>query len=215
MKKYDEKEEIINYTSHLTAFIILSILIIPIVIKALIYGNIPKFVAFGGYFLAVGIMFLSSSLYHLSKKEKIRTICRLLDHCSIFLCIAGTYTPILIMGLSNGLSKIIFAIVWILAIIGILLNIISYKRDINSLSSKIYIVIYLVMGWISIFLAKDIIQSIGIDFFVHILLGGIFYTVGVYFYKNDKIELNHAIWHFFIIAATFFMLAGILEHFNS
>ncbi|MDY6065333.1 MAG: hemolysin III family protein [Finegoldia sp.] len=214
MKLYSEEEEIINYTSHLTSLIILAILVVPIIIKALILNDMPKFVSFLGYFVAVGLMFLSSTLYHISKNEKIRENLRLLDHCSIYLCIAGTYTPILIMGLKDSFSRLIFVIVWILAIVGILLYVILHKMGKHSLESKISIFIYLGMGWISVFLIKNIIQTIGIDFLIWILLGGIFYTVGVYFYKNNKINFNHAIWHFLIIAGTFSMLHGILEYFN-
>ncbi|MGO3752100.1 MAG: PAQR family membrane homeostasis protein TrhA [Peptoniphilaceae bacterium] len=212
MKNYETKEEIINYTSHFTALIILTILILPIILEAIFNKNMEKFISFTAYYLAVGSMFSSSVIYHFTSDFNKKRIFRLLDHCAIYLCIAGTYTPILILATPGKLSVLIALIVWLIAFIGIFIKIYSFKNDSFELANKTSIVLYLLMGWISLFLFKNIINGVGLGFFASLLAGGILYSVGVYFYKNDKIKYNHAIWHILIVAATFSILYGILKY---
>ena len=145
---------------------------------------------------------MASTLYHAWPSHK--TILKKLDHSSIFLLIAGTYTPIVLVAIGGTTGWIIFSIQWGLALIGIILKqFFVYKFKGVSLA------VYIGMGWIIIFVAKALYAHIGLGGFAVLLAGGVLYTAGTYFYKNDKIPYNHAIWHLFVMAGSFMMFLTI------
>ncbi|MDY3006510.1 hemolysin III family protein [Anaerococcus porci] len=206
--QYKKSEEITNIVSHAIGFILTLICFLPIIISAFKEEDYLKAVAFLIYMISIGLMFLSSTLYHSMTNPKLRTVFRAIDHGVIYLTIAGSYTPIILIGLRSVLSLVIFVAVWILAIAGILMNIIAFSKAKEEKISKISMIIYIIMGWLSLILFYQIIKHIGIGYLLYMILGGIFYTVGAYFYSNKKIKYNHAIWHIFILIATFTMFYG-------
>lgn len=153
-------------------------------------------------------MFLSSSLYHAMTHPLARTIFRAIDHGVIYLTIAGSYTPIILIGLRSTFSIVIFVLIWILALIGITMNIIAFTTGKEDKINKASMIIYMVMGWISLILIYQIYKYIGICYILFLLLGGLFYTIGAIFYSIKKIPYNHAIWHIFILIASFVMFYG-------
>ena len=166
------------------------------------------FLAWLIYFIAIAIMFLSSSLYHTMTNPSARTIFRAIDHGVIYLTIAGSYTPIILIGIRSTLSIVIFVLIWILALTGIAMNIIAFTTAKEDKISKASMAIYMAMGWISILLIYQIYKHIGIYYILFLLLGGLFYTIGAVFYSIKKIPYNHAIWHIFILVAAFVMFYG-------
>ena len=153
-------------------------------------------------------MFLSSSLYHAMTHPAARTIFRAIDHGVIYLTIAGSYTPTILIGIRSTFAMIIFVLIWILAIVGISMNIIAFTTAKEDKISKASMIIYLAMGWISLVLIYPIYKHIGLSYIWYLLLGGLFYTIGAVFYSIKKIPYNHAIWHIFILAAAFIMFYG-------
>lgn len=208
IKKYTKSEELTNIISHALGFIVSLICFLPIIIYAFKGEDYRKAVAFLLYMIAISLMFLSSSLYHSMTNPKLRIVFRAIDHGVIYLTIAGSYTPIILLGLRSKLSYFIFIFVWILAIFGIIMNIVTFSKGEEEKISKLSMAIYIIMGWLSLILFYQIVKYVGLGYFIFILLGGLFYTVGAYFYSNKNIKYNHAIWHIFILIATFTMFYG-------
>lgn len=206
--KYSKSEEAINIATHILGFILSLIFFIPVVLEAYRGKDLIGFLAWLIYFIAIAIMFLSSSLYHAMTNPSARTIFRAIDHGVIYLTIAGSYTPIILIGLRSTLSIVIFVLIWILALTGIAMNIIAFTTAKEDKISKASMIIYMAMGWISILLIYQIYKHIGIYYILFLLLGGLFYTIGAVFYSIKKIPYNHAIWHIFILVAAFVMFYG-------
>lgn len=206
--KYSKSEEALNIATHILGFILSLIFFIPVVAKAYSGKDIIGFLAWLIYFIAIAIMFLSSSLYHAMTNPLARTIFRAIDHGVIYLTIAGSYTPVILIGLRSTFSIVIFVLIWILALIGIVMNIAAFTTGKEDKINKASMIIYMAMGWISLLLIYQIYKYIGIYYILFLALGGLFYTIGAVFYSIKKIPYNHAIWHVFILVAAFTMFYG-------
>ena len=210
--KYSKSEEILNITTHLVGFMLSLIFFLPKVVSTYQKGGRVGFLAWLIYFIAIALMFLASSLYHSMKNPLARTIFRAIDHGVIYLTIAGSYTPIILIGLKSSFAIIIFVIIWILALTGISMNIIAFATGKEERIKKASMFIYMAMGWMSILLIYQIYKHIGISYIMFLVFGGLFYTVGAVFYSYKKIPYNHAIWHVFILVAAFVMLYGNIKY---
>lgn len=206
--KYSKSEEALNIATHILGFILSLIFFLPVVLEAYRGKDMIGFMAWLIYFIAIAIMFLSSSLYHSMKNPLARTVFRAIDHGVIYLTIAGSYTPIILIGLRSTFAIVIFVLIWILALSGIVMNIIAFVTGKEDKISKASMTIYMAMGWISILLIYQIYKYIGMSYILFLLLGGLFYTIGAVFYSIKKIPYNHAIWHIFILVAAFVMFYG-------
>ena len=206
--KYSKSEEALNIATHILGFILSLIFFLPVVIKTYKGKDTIGFLAWLIYFIAIAIMFLSSSLYHSMKNPLARTVFRAIDHGVIYLTIAGSYTPIILIGLKSTFAIVIFVLIWILALIGIVMNIIAFTTGKEDKINRASMTIYMAMGWISILLIYEIYKYIGMSYIIFLLLGGLFYTIGAVFYSIKKIPYNHAIWHIFILVAAFVMFYG-------
>lgn len=207
-KRYTKKEEIANGITHgmgvLFGIIALTVLLIMSIRK----GDIPSIVSFSIYGGCIILMFLSSTLYHSFTIEKVKKILRVFDHSSIFIFIAGTYTPIALLALEGYLRIIILVAVWLIALSGVGFKIFTFdKFDKYKVLS---LIIYIGMGWTAIIPIKAIINATSVNFFYWILSGGLLYTFGTIFYTIKKIPYNHAIWHIFVLAASVTHFVGIL-----
>lgn len=149
--KYSKSEEGINIATHILGFILSLIFFIPVVVEAYRGNDLIRFLAWLIYFIAIAIMFLSSSLYHAMTHPLARTIFRAIDHGVIYLTIAGSYTPIILIGLRSTFSIVIFVLIWILALIGITMNIIAFTTGKEDKINKASMIIYMVMGWIFLY----------------------------------------------------------------
>ncbi|MDO5708018.1 MAG: hemolysin III family protein [Andreesenia angusta] len=209
---YSYKEEIFNSITHgigtLFGFISTALLLY----KPIVMEDYQRIIAFSIYGICTISMFLSSTIYHGIQNRDLKKFFRVFDHSAIFLCIAGTYTPIFLIALDTTLSKVILGIIWLCAIIGIGLKIINYLRGSFDKRKALSLAMYLIMGWIAVFFIPQLVKSIGLGFFIYILVGGLLYSIGAYFYKNRKIKLNHGIWHIFILLATVSQFIAIYKY---
>lgn len=207
-KNYTKKEEIINGITHglgvLFGIVALSILLYMAVKK----GNIPSIVGFSIYGVCIILMFLSSTLYHSITVEKAKKVLRVFDHSSIFLFIAGTYTPIVLLTLKGPLRLGMLIGIWAIAISGVGFKIFTFGKFDKFKAPSL--ILYIGMGWVAILPIKAIINATSIHFFFWILGGGLLYTVGTIFYGVKKIPYNHAIWHLFVLAASVTHFLGIV-----
>lgn len=206
--KYSKSEEALNIATHILGFILSLIFFLPVVLEAYRGKDMIGFMAWLIYFIAIAIMFLSSSLYHSMKNPLARTVFRAIDHGVIYLTIAGSYTPIILIGLRSTFAIVIFVLIWILALSGIVMNIIAFVTGKEDKINRAAMIIYMAMGWISLLLIYQIYKYIGMSYIIFLLLGGLFYTIGAVFYSIKKIPYNHAIWHIFILVAAFVMFYG-------
>ncbi|MCA0131796.1 PAQR family membrane homeostasis protein TrhA [Winogradskyella alexanderae] len=147
------------------------------------------------YGLSIVILFLASTLYHAVRGEKRKHYFRIVDHISIYLLIAGTYTPVLLILLTSSLGWTLFWIVWGIALFGVVLKLFfTGKFEVFSTS------LYLVMGWLIVFDFTNLSDALGPNGLLWLFSGGLFYTVGIVFYALERLPFNHVIWHFFVLA---------------
>jgi len=156
------------------------------------------------YGISIIILFSASALYHSVRNETKKHYFRIVDHISIYLLIAGTYTPISLITLSGGKGWLIFGLVWGIAVFGAILKLFfTGKFDIIST------LLYLVMGWLIVIDFSNLTANMATAGLLLMFLGGLFYTVGIVFYVIRKMPFNHVIWHLFVLAGAichFFMI---------
>lgn len=142
-------------------------------------------------------LFLSSTIYHGFHQSTNRPLLKLLDHCAIYLLIAGTYTPFLIVALRTSTAWWLFAAVWTIATAGILTKLwFKHRYPAVTLAS------YLIMGWLAVIAVPELAQAIGSDGVFWLIAGGLSYTVGAIFYVAKRVYFSHAIWHLFVLAGS-------------
>ena len=140
-------------------------------------------------------LFLASTIYHSMYRSRHREIFKLLDHCAIYLLIAGTYTPFLLVAMRTDTGWWLFGTIWALATAGIV-----KKLWLRHRFPKIALASYLAMGWLCVVAAPQIAAAIGPNGMAWLVAGGISYSVGAIFYALDKMPYNHAVWHVFVLA---------------
>lgn len=158
------------------------------------------------YVASLVLLFSASTLYHAFSPSATKDRLHVLDHCAIFLLIAGTYTPFMLVGLRDSAwGWSLFAIIWSLAVIGIV-----FKLFFTGKFRRTSTLIYVLMGWIAIVAVVPMTRALPAATLLLILFGGIAYTAGTYFYLSKRIAYAHAIWHLFVVAgATLHFIAVI------
>lgn len=201
-----KREEIANAITHgLGALMAIAALVILTVFSA-IKGNAWHIVSFSVFGATLVILYLASTLYHSLTNEKVKILFRKFDHMSIYLLIAGTYTPFCLTVLNNWIGWTLFGIVWGSAILGIVLK--AFFTGKNELLSTI---LYVVMGWVAVFAIKPLYDSVSLTSFILLMTGGVFYTAGTYFFTKDRIKYFHSIWHLFVLAGSTFHFFAVLN----
>ena len=137
--------------------------------------------------------FAASAFYHMTPWENLRPVLRRVDHAAIYLKIAGTYTPLVVM-VGSGLAYVVLGVVWALAIIGMTLKLVFWSTP-----GRFGPALYLIMGWMSIILVWSSWTELPLEY---IIAGGLLYTVGVVFHASKTMKFSNAIWHGFVIAAS-------------
>ncbi len=151
------------------------------------------------YGLSIIILFTASTLYHSVKSEKRKHYFRIVDHISIYLLIAGTYTPILLITLADSLGWTLFWVVWGIALFGVFLKL-FYTGKFEIFST----LLYLIMGWLIVFDFSNLLASMPTNGIIFLIIAGLSYTVGIIFYAVQRIPYNHVIWHLFVLAGAIF-----------
>jgi len=212
--RYTRGEELFNMISHIVGGGLGLVALLVCVTVAAFAQNVWGVVSALAYGFSVILLFTMSSIYHGLKVGTAKKVFRVLDHCTIFILIAGTYTPVLLTNFREAYPTeawVMFSTIWGLALIGIVLNIVDLKRFMT-----FSLICYIGMGWIAIFRIDQLIAVHGAPFFVFILAGGILYTIGVLFYVLGKRKkYMHGVFHLFVNAASILhsvAIAGFLMH---
>lgn len=151
------------------------------------------------YGISIIVLFAASTFYHAVKSEKRKHYFRIVDHISIYLLIAGTYTPVCLISIEQSLGWTLFFAVWGIAAFGVILKLFFTGRF-----EVFSTLLYLIMGWLIVFDFTSLSEAIGSDGILFIFAGGLAYTVGIIFYAVEKIPYNHVIWHLFVLAGAIF-----------
>lgn len=215
MPEYTKGEEIFNYVSHIVGG---SVGIFLVIFSSIWFGvsdiNLSAYLGMMIFAISIILLYTISTLYHALKKGSIaKRVFRIMDHCTIYLLIAGTYTPICLIALEGSVYCIILLLIeWGCAFLGILLKV----TDMNNKIIKIFSTsLYVIMGW-GIIIFPEAIKLMTIYQFIMILSGGIAYTVGIFFFisgKNNK--WYHSIFHIFCCIGTIVQMIGVINIFLS
>jgi hemolysin III len=190
-------EEIANSLSH-GAGLALAIAGTPILIIAAVrYGSAWNTVGVSVFAASMISLYLASTLYHALTHDKAKRFFRVLDHSAIFILIAGTYTPFTLGVMRGPLGWTLFGLVWGLAVIGLVKKALFGARFVG-----VSVALYLVMGWLVVIAAPQVLQRIPLTGLAWLLAGGIAYTAGVGFFAAHRIRYAHFAWHLFVIAGT-------------
>jgi hemolysin III len=206
MKIESTREEIWNAITHgVGALLAIAGLVLLIVFSA-IYGTVWHIVSFSVFGSTLVILYFASTLYHSFTGPRVKRLFRKFDHMSIFLLIAGTYTPFCLAPLKGWIGWTIFGIVWSCCVAGIVLKaLFTGKKEILST------IAYVVMGWVIVFAIRPLYLSISTEAFVYLLVGGVCYTAGTFFYVYERMKYNHGIWHLFVLAGSAFHFFSVMS----
>ena len=199
---YSRTEEAIHALTHGIGAALSVAALAALLSLALERGGGTAIVAAAVYGLALIILFLASTLHHALPEGRAKSAFLDVDHCAIYLLIAGTYTPFALLALPPALGWSVFAGVWSLAVLGILLKLAdSYLRPLRW-EGLVSVILYLVMGWLGVILAgPDLIAGLSYGGLAWLLAGGLLYTLGVGFYVWRGLRYNHVIWHCTVLLA--------------
>ncbi len=202
---YTFNEELINSATHALGAILGAvgwIMSMKLLIPA---GNLTATLSMCVFFATTIVLYANSALYHGWGLTTTKKKFQIMDHCSIFLLITGTYTPYTLMVMNNLAGRIIFAIVALTSVIGVALNVIDMKKY-----AAVSMACYLITGWCIIFAYKDIAAALSHEQLMMLIGGGVVYTVGAVFYGlGDYIRYMHSIWHLFVLGGTLLHFASL------
>ncbi len=195
---YDPKEEKLNVISHAFGLVLSIIALVLLVVFASLEGSAWHIVSFSIYGASLIVLYAASTFYHNSKTPKLRYRLNIFDHASIYVLIAGTYTPFTLVVLDGWVGWTIFGVSWGLALTGVILKLFFIGKY-----DRISTIAYVLMGWLIVFAIKPLVQNLPIEGLLWLLGGGISYTVGAILYSIKKIKYNHAIFHIFVLLGSF------------
>lgn len=198
IKEYSSIEETINISSHAIGFILSIVALVFLVAHANRYGNVIHIISFSIFGISLVTLYAASTIYHSAVDLQLRARLRIVDHASIYILIAGTYTPFTLITLSGTTGWTIFGVSWGMAFIGIVLKLFFTGRF-----DLISTFMYVFMGWIIVFALDPLISNLSYDGLIWLVAGGIAYTIGAVLYSIKKIRLNHATFHIFVLIGSF------------
>ena len=198
IKYYSPIEEKINIISHGIGLILSIVALVLLVTHANLHGDVWHVVSFSIFGASLIILYAASTFYHSAKKPRLRKRMKIIDHASIYVLIAGSYTPFTLVTLNSTIGWVIFGTSWGLALTGIILKL-FFTGKYNLIST----VMYILMGWIIILAIKPLINNLPLEGLLLLFAGGISYTIGAIIYSIRKIKFNHAIFHIFVLMGSF------------
>lgn len=195
---YSLAEEVANSISHGIGFILSIVGLVLLLTQAIdSQAGTTALVSYSLYGGSMIMLFLASTLYHAIPHQRAKYWLKKLDHCAIYLLIAGTYTPFLLVGLKSPLAHILMIVIWSLALIGVLFKLLFVHRF-----KALSVITYLLMGWLSLIVIYQLTLVLSPGGVWLLASGGVVYSLGVIFYVAKTIPYNHAIWHGFVLGGS-------------
>jgi hemolysin III len=190
-------EEIANSITHGIGLLLSIAGLVILVVLASIHGDAWRVTCFSVYGGTLIILYTASTLYHSFPLGRTKYIFKIIDHSAIYLLIAGSYTPFALISLRGAWGWTLFGTIWALALAGIAFKMFSVKRFF-----VLSTMTYLIMGWLALIAIRPIISNFPSKGIVLLILGGLFYTLGIIFHFSDKLPFHHAIWHLFVLGGS-------------
>ena len=190
-------EEIANSVTHGVGALLSLAGMAILIIYAALHGTAIHIVSFSIYGMSLFLLHLSSTLYHGLHAPRAKRVFRVFDHASIYLLIAGSYTPFLLISLWGAWGLTLMIVIWTLAILGVVFKSIFIGR-----LHKTSVALYIVMGWIIVIAARELWLRVPHEALLYLAAGGLSYTVGVVFYSWKRMPFNHMIWHLFVLGGS-------------
>jgi hemolysin III len=191
------REEVANSVTHglgLLASLVGAFVLVSLSVEQGEAWHVVSAVVYGATLVA---LYASSTLYHALKRTRARKVLRVLDHCSIYLLIAGTYTPVTLVSMRGGWGWTLFGLAWGLAAVGIAFKILATGRF-----AVLSTLAYVLMGWLCIVAVKPMFVLLSPGALALLGAGGVLYTVGIVFYTSKRVPYAHAVWHLFVVAGS-------------
>lgn len=206
-------EEAANALTHIIGFGLAIAALVIMVVDAADVGSGTAVVSVTIFGSSLILVYLSSSLVHSINHPRVHDLFDLMDHCSIYVLIAGTNTPFALIALPPELGWPLFGVIWGFAVVGIGFKLYAFTGENPDRFDTLSTILYVAMGWFgfvySAWLLSDILEPMG---FIFLLLGGVFYTVGTVFYLKRLIPFSHAIWHLFALAGSIMHFFSVLNY---
>ena len=189
-------EDVANSVSHSVGLGMSIVGMVILVVVAAMSGDTMRLVSAIIYGSTLVTLFAASTIYHSVRRPQLRRIFRVIDHSAVYLLIAGSYTPFTLVILDSAWGYPLCAVVWSMALVGVLYKIFWFGRF-----KGLSMALYLVMGWAMVVAIRPLLDALDPAGVILVFVGGLFYTGGVFFYAWEKLFLNHAIWHLFVLTA--------------
>ncbi len=197
VKFYPPIEERLNIGSHALGMLLAIVGLVVLIAKGMSASSWVPILAYAVYGISMVLLFAASTCYHSTKVPAIRSRMRVLDHAAIYVLIAGTYTPLMLLVMPGGLGYGILITAWTMALVGIVIKI-FYTGRFEVLST----ILYIAMGWAIVFAIKPLATNLTTAALGWLLFGGVAYTIGAMLYAIKKIPFNHAIFHVFVLVGS-------------
>ncbi|MFW5744646.1 MAG: PAQR family membrane homeostasis protein TrhA [bacterium] len=203
---YTRQEELANAITHGIGVVLAVGATVVLAARAVVEADAWKIVTYPVFGLSMILLYTASSLYHSHPDPETRRRLKVFDHMSIYYLIAGTYTPVALVGLQGAWGWAIFGVIWGLAIAGTV-----FKTFFTGRFPVVSTVLYLAMGWTAIVAVVPLVRTLETDTLIWLLAGGLAYTGGVAFYAWKRLPFNHAIWHLFVLTGTACHVVAVLS----
>jgi len=191
------REEVANGVTAGVGLLLSVVGLVLLIVASSIHGNVWHITSSTIYGVTLVFSYGATTLYHVFRSERVKHLFKILDHASIYLLIAGSYTPFTLVSLKGSLGWTLFGLVWGFTIVGIIFKIFFVGRF-----EKLSLITYLAMGWLIVIAAKPLLNILPRGGVWWLTAGGLLYTAGVVFYVVEKIPYNHAIWHLFVLGGS-------------
>ena len=198
LKHYSPAEEKTNIVSHAIGLLMSIVALALLVVRAGLHGNMLQVVSVSIFGLSLIALYAASTIYHSAKEPGLRARLRIIDHATIYVLIAGTYTPLTLIALGGSIGWVIFSASWVMAFTGIGLKVFFTGRF-----DLVSTLMYVFMGWIIVFAIDPLMDNLSSEGLFWLFAGGVAYTTGAIIYSIKKIPFNHAIFHLFVLLGSF------------
>jgi hemolysin III len=202
-------EEIANAITHGIGALLAVAGLVVLIVMAAIHGSVWHIVSFSIFGTTLVLLYFASTLYHSLTHVKAKSVFHKFDHISIYLLIAGTYTPFCLTALRGWIGWTVLGVVWSCAILGAVLKAISVGKRI-----KLSTVLYILMGWVILVAIQPLYKAMPFNGFLFLIAGGISYTIGTIFFIRNQVKYNHSVWHVFVLGGSvlhFFSVLSLLK----
>lgn len=206
IEKYSLGEEIANSITHGIGALLSIAGTAVLIVIASVQGGVARIISAVIYGLSLFLLYISSMLYHAIQHKTAKHVFEILDHSAIYVLIAGSYTPFLLLSIRETLGRVFLIIVWLLTVLGIIFKV-FFVRKFVFLST----IFYILMGWMVVLIFKPLTSRIDSDVVLLLISGGIMYTFGTVFYIWRKFKFHHMIWHIFVLFGSLFHYLAILK----